>query len=162
MAREPARIYIERMKDALKVRTDEELGAKLGYSKQAIANWRRRDTIPRDVSDRFADAFGPQFATAESQRFILEMRENEAVHAAALFAYERWLNDLGRSPTPYDRRAMGLIFPRLVTAIRAEVREIGFEGENSLSMIEMLTVLIGRRGLKEVEAVLSKAPSGTA
>lgn len=158
MAREPARIYIERMKDALKVRTDEELGGKLGYSKQAIANWRRRDTIPREISDRMAGAFGPHFATEDSQRFILEMRESEVVHAVALFAYERCLNEIGRAPTTHDRRTLGYLFPSLVYSVRNELRNIGFEGENALSMIDILTALVERKGLKDVEEVLRKAP----
>lgn len=158
MGRESARIYIERMKDALNVRTDEELGGKLGYSKQAIANWRRRDVIPKEISSRMADAFGAQLATEDSQRFVLEVRESEVIHAIALFVYERCLRELGRSPTIYDRRELGYLFPRLVHAVGSEVRKIGFEGENALSMIDMLMILVERKALKEVEAVLRKAP----
>lgn len=161
MAREPARIYIERMKDALKVRTDEELGGKLGYSKQAIANWRRRDVIPRDISERMADAFGAHFATEDSHRAVLEIRESEVAYAVSLCAYERCLHELGGTPTVHDRRVLGYLFPRLVYAVRSELRSIGFEGENVLSMIELLTALVERKGLKEVEEVLRKAPHQT-
>lgn len=157
MAREAARIYIERMKDALKVRTDEELGGKLGYSKQAIANWRKRNVIPSEVSSRMADAFGINFAIDDIQRTVLEIRENEVVYAVALFAYERCIKELGRAPTIYDRRALGYLFPSLVYAVRSEVRRIGFEGENGPSMIELLTVLVEHKHLKEVEDILRNA-----
>ena len=155
MAREPTRIYIERMKSALNVVTDEELGKKLGYSKQAIANWRRRDTVPKEISYRMADAFGPQFAVEDAHRDRLELREREVVHAVALYAYERALRDLGRPPSLHDRRDFGSVFPMLVSAVRKEVLSVGFEGEDALTMIELLTVLVDRKALKTVEAVLN-------
>lgn len=159
MVREPARIYIERMKVALGVRTDEELSGKLGCSKQAVANWRKRNSIPVDVSGKMSDAFGPSFATDENQLYLLELRESEVVHAVALFAYERCLKDLGRDQTLHDRRSFGYIFPSLIVAVRTALRGVGFEQENSLSMIELLTLLVARRALPEVEEVLVRAPT---
>ena len=158
MAREPARIYIERMKVALSVRTDDELSRKLGYSKQAVANWRKRDTIPVEVSEKMSDAFGPDFALNENQKYLLEMRESEVVYAVALFAYERCLNDLGRNQTTHDRRSFGYLFPSLIQAVRTALRSVGFEQETSLSMIEVLTLLVARKALPEVEEVLVRAP----
>lgn len=159
MALEPARIFIERMKVALGVRTDEELSRKLGYSKQAVANWRKRDTIPTDISEKMSDAFGPEFAANEDQKHLLEMRESEVVHAVALFAYERCLKDIGRDQTPHDRRSFGYLFPSLIRAVRTALRNVGFEQENSLSMIELLTALVARKALPEVEEILVRAPT---
>ena len=158
MEREPARIYIERMKDALKVRTDEELARSLGYSKQAVANWRRRNTIPFSVSSKMADAFGPSFAATGAHRSLVEIRDSEVVHAVALFAYEQYLADIGRIPTTRERQGFGYLFPQLVRALQREMTSTGFEGENSRSMIETLILMVERRAIPEVEAILKKAP----
>lgn len=155
MSRDHARIYIERMKNALGARTDEALATKLGYSKQAISSWRTRDTIPDDVARKMCDAFGPDFATDAISYNLAMAREDEVVYAVALHIAATLLSK-EKQKTPELLRSWGNIFPALAQAVRTELRQIGFEQENSLSMIDILQTVADQRGLKSVERVLER------
>ena len=115
---ESVRAYIERMKAALRVKTDEELGKRLGYSKQAIANWRRRGRVPAETERELVDAFGVGFAVDQWLKHYSSRREDETVYASTLYAFERFIRSLEVAPTIELRRSLGYIFPEIEFAIR--------------------------------------------
>jgi Bacteriophage CI repressor helix-turn-helix domain len=97
---EPVRVYIERVKAECGVRTDQELGNLLGYSKQAIANWRRRDSIPAAVERRLITEFGPRFALNPILRRVAEKRMNQITTAVTILFWSKFVSSLKHSPSP--------------------------------------------------------------
>ncbi|TXH81903.1 MAG: hypothetical protein E6Q77_07270 [Rhizobium sp.] len=88
---EPVRVYIERVKAAFGVETDEDLADRIGYSKQAIANWRRRQKVPEKASVVISHLLGPEFAASDTMRFVAEHHENRVRNlSAAFFWREFW------------------------------------------------------------------------
>ncbi|NTF69583.1 bacteriophage CI repressor [Agrobacterium rhizogenes] len=142
MMEEPIRVYIERLKAALGVTTDEEAASNLGISKQAIANWRRRGNVPLEVEIRLVNSFGPDFARSEIAKDVSVLRENEVVYAAALHAYFKIAERLGGKPTFEQLRSMGYLFKDIEENIRKKVREISFENENSSTLLEIMIALL--------------------
>ena len=159
---EDIRVYIERLKVALGVRSDEQLGVKLGVSKQTIASWRRRGKLPLDAETRIVDAFGPGLAYSSALRHIAGLREDETVYAVALMAYEQFIGSLDAPPDLRMRRALGYLFPKVVETVRREVRNSGFELENSLTMIEIFSAVLRAGKLPAVTQILQRSlPSET-
>ncbi len=149
-------IYIQNLKHLTGTRSDEELGKKLGFSKQAIANWRRRGEIPASTERKLVDAFGPEFASNSASTRVASIREDEVCNATALYVYERLLRRHPEGLTLPLRRSIGYLFPSIVAAIRSALRKEGFEGEDSLSMIEMLMGIIDWELIPEVQKLLKK------
>jgi len=151
------RVYIEKAKAALGVRTDEQLAGKLGLSKQAIANWRRRGEIPSAIELRFVDAFGSDFAVSDAVKRLATTRENEVVYAGALYVFEKYLRALPAAPSASEWRALGYLFPEIEQALRQRVKQIGFEQETSLTIIEGMMAMIDIGGFPEVSKILGRA-----
>jgi hypothetical protein len=154
---EPVRVYIERVKAALGVTTDEEMGNRLGLSKQTIASWRRRNKIPLEVEARLVSAFGPDFAYSDLTKEITTLRENEVVFASALYAYSRFERRLDRRLTLSERVSLGYLFKEVEKLLRAKVRQIGFEFENSESLLEILIALIDAGKIESLEETLERS-----
>ncbi|WP_234624768.1 helix-turn-helix domain-containing protein [Agrobacterium vitis] len=153
---EPVRVYIERVKAALGVTTDEEAAKSLGISKQAIANWRRRGKIPWEVEIRLINAFGPDFAHNEITREVATNRENDVTYAATLYAFSKFEKDLKRNPTLDERISMGHLFREAESIVREKIREIGFEEETSESVLEILIELIDLKTITKLNNILGK------
>lgn len=153
---EPVRVYIERMKAALGVTTDAEAADALGISKQAIANWRRREKIPLEVELRLVAAYGPELAHDELTREVALSKEDRVVFSATIYTYSKYEDDSGRPMDLEEWLTLGSTFKEVEKAIRKTVREIGFEQESSETMLSMLIELIDNNGLKQLNSALTK------
>ena len=152
---EPIRVYIERLKAALGVTTDEEAASKLGISKQAIANWRRRGNVPLEVEIRLVNSFGPDFARSEIAKDVSVLRENEVVYAATLHVYFKIAERPRGKPTFEELRSLGYVFKEIEESIRRKVREISFENENSATLLEIMIALIDAGKIPAVSDLLT-------
>ena len=152
---EPIRVYIERLKAALGVTTDEEAASKLGISKQAIANWRRRGSVPLEVEIRLVNSFGPDFARSEIARDVSVLRENEVVYATTLHVYFKIAERPGGKPTFEELRSLGYIFKEIEGSIRSIVREVSFENENSVTLLEIMIALVDAGKIPAVSDLLA-------
>lgn len=115
---EAVRVYIERVKAALAVTTDEQLSAKLGYSKQAIASWRRRNGVPHKAELRIMGILGDDFAIREPSIVTVRVKWDDFVHGLAVFAVEQYTSHWHR-PLSYPHvRAIGRRFDELENQIR--------------------------------------------
>lgn len=153
---ESIRVYIERLKSACEAVTDQELADKLGYSKQAIASWRRRGNVPVTAELKIVEALGPGFARSPNIRGVALMREREVVDAVSLFVCERFILSLKNPPSIKTRRSLGYLFQEIQGAIRNEVRDIGFEYENSLTMLDVLMALVSTNQLPSIQPILAR------
>lgn len=121
---EPVRVYIERVKAAFGVVTDEDLAFRLGLSKQAIANWRKRDKIPMNIQLQIAQIFGDDLSFSEKASKLGKFREDEIVYAAAIYAFERNFKILGREPTLRERLSFGFFFDDVEKEIRTYLKNM--------------------------------------
>jgi transcriptional regulator with XRE-family HTH domain len=112
-------LYVQRLKSHFAVRTDEELAAELGISKQAIANWRRRGAVPLKVQQDFHDRYGIRY-----QAFDLEMDEAEGdiVYAVSLYAYEKLRSRYPDELAPGQQRLLSRAFIRIKEVVRDRVK----------------------------------------
>lgn len=115
---EAVRVYIERIKAALQVVTDEEMAVKIGYSKQAIANWRRRNIIPKKAELRIIGILGNGFAMNGDLVSIKRMNYDDIVHGLAILAVEQYTSHWRRPLRLFQVRAIGRRFDELEAIIR--------------------------------------------
>lgn len=120
---ESARVYIERMKSAFGVVTDEALAAKLDLSKQAVANWRRRGRVPDAIQVQLVNIFGPDMAADKVNEMLADAREDDIAYAAAMYAYERANKNHTAPLSLKERLHQGLTFRSVEDAIRDYLRE---------------------------------------
>lgn len=120
---ESIRVYIERLKDELHVRTDEELAEEIGYSKQAIANWRRRESIPAKAQAMIIERLGPTFALDQYQRAAAERRERTLIFACSMPIFERWAKMLEDRYTAKNLLILDSKYPDAVLIIKDHIRE---------------------------------------
>lgn len=110
---EAVRVYIERVKAALTVTTDEELAEKIGYSKQAITNWRRRNGIPHKAELRIVGILGDDFVIRQPSATTGRAKWDDLAHGLAVFAIDQYITHWPR-PLSYPYvRAIGRRFDEL-------------------------------------------------
>ncbi|WP_421590933.1 helix-turn-helix domain-containing protein [Shinella sp. M27] len=153
---EPVQVYIERVKAALGITTDDELSAKLGKSKQAIANWRKREKVPVEAEIELANMLGPNFAHDDLTREFVFSRENRIVYAATMYCFSHFEQSLERELTLEERLSLGREFQEVESLIRKYVRLERDEHPDKIILNVMMDWF--RRGiLPEVSSILSKA-----
>lgn len=121
---EPVRVFIERAKAALSIDTDEQLASELGYSKQTIANWRRRGAVPTKARELIAHIAGPEFALNEWRQMSLEGREKTILYACLANVFSRLLEEYGTKLTPENLAKLGPAFSNLETGLLSHIRDI--------------------------------------
>lgn len=156
---EPVRVYIERMKAALGVVTDEDLSKSLGLSKQAIANWRKREKIPLEIELKMVERFGPGLAHEPLTRQFASARENQIVHAATLHIFSYFERAAGRELSIEDKLALGTIFSEVEEYIREEVRGWGIDEMRAEPFLKTMILHFNRGYFKKIDALFSKALS---
>ncbi len=135
---EPVRVFIERAKAALSIETDEQLASELGYSKQTIANWRRRGSVPEKARALIAHVAGPEFALNEWRQLALEQREKTILYACLANVYSRLLEDHKADLTPENLAKLGPAFNNLETGILGHIRAMAFHGVPEAEVIRRL------------------------
>lgn len=114
-------VYIQRLKAHFRVRTDEQLAAHLGMSKQNIANWRRRGAVPEKVSIRLFKQTG-----ILSQAFFENFEsvaEGNIVHASVLYSAAAWLKAISRTPTPDEWLLLGEAMEGAIYNLRHRLKQ---------------------------------------
>ncbi|WP_417689468.1 helix-turn-helix domain-containing protein [Roseibium sp.] len=152
---EPVRVYIERMKSLFGVKTDLELAEHLGCSKQAIANWRRRDTIPFSVEADLVQKYGSVFARSEVLLGISKAQEKQVSHAAATYCLHKFLSRLDEPIPVHTVASLGNVLPILIEEFR---RLLYFE-EYDAPVGDILTSLEKKQQngqLPEVDRILAQ------
>lgn len=135
---EPVRVFIERAKAALSIETDEQLASELGYSKQTIANWRRRGAVPEKAQERIAQIAGPEFVHNEWRQMSLERREKTILYALLANVFSRLLEGYGTKLTPENLAKLGMAFSDLETGLLGHIRDIAFYGKPEAEIIRRL------------------------
>lgn len=154
---ESIRVYIERMKAALGVVTDEDLSKSLGISKQAIANWRRREKIPLEIELKMVERFGADLAHEPLTREFALARENQIVHATTLYIFSYFENRIGRETTTEEKLALGSIFREVEEYVRKEVRSWGMDEMRPDAFLKTMILHFNRGYFKEIDVAFSKA-----
>lgn len=80
------------MKAAPAVTTDEELASKIGYSKQALTNWRRRNGILHKAELRIVRILGQDFAIRAPLIVTGWVKWDDFVHGLAVFAVDQYIS----------------------------------------------------------------------
>lgn len=140
---EAVRVYIERVKAALGVTTDEQLAMALGYSKQAISSWRKRDQIPRKAEYRIVDLLGGKFAYGRPPRKPGADWRDEVVRGLAVFAVEAYTAHLPRPLALLHVRAIGRRMAQLEAHIRKAM--ISYDAYNEDEVLAIMMRMIERR-----------------
>lgn len=135
---EPVRVYIERAKAALSIDTDEQLASQLGYSKQTVANWRRRGAVPEKARERIAHIAGPEFALNDWRQISLEQREKTILYACLANVFSRLLEEFGTKLTPENLAKLGVPFSNLEMGLLAHIRDMRFHGVAEADVIRRL------------------------
>jgi Bacteriophage CI repressor helix-turn-helix domain len=159
---EPVRVYIERLKAEYRVRTDEELGALLGYSKQAIANWRRRGVIPASVERKLVATIGPRFAVNPALRKLAERRMNAIASACSIMFWHWFISSLKHRPSATTMLSIAAAEESIRAVARDTADQIWDEGDVFV-LVELIGDMMidytGSRGLAvptaRIEAILS-------
>ena len=146
---EPVRVYIERLKAALNVSTDEALAQELGYSKQAIANWRRRGKVPIDAELRITDRYGADLARTPALRNVSTLQEDEIVYGAALLAFEEISAEFDELPSPQRELLKGRVFREIEEFFRKRLAEKNLNYSDHISIIDGILHLVGDDAIKQ-------------
>lgn len=132
---EPVRVYIERLKEELFVRTDEALAEEIGYSKQAIANWRRRENIPAKAEAAIIERLGPTFALDQQQRTAARRREKSLIFACSMPIFDRWAKMLDGRYTAKNLLILDDKYPDAVLIIKDHIRELMRTGQTDEEIV---------------------------
>ena len=152
---EAVRVYIERVKAALSVTTDEDLAAKIGYSKQAIANWRRRDGIPHRAELRIVGILGDDFSIRTPNLATKRVKWDDITHGLAILAVEQYTSHWPR-PLSYEHaRAIGWRFEKLEDRLRNLLRAYSAQAENPDQVIDALVDMIKEKRDDGIDKILS-------
>lgn len=152
---EAVRVYIERVKDALSVTTDEELGVKIGYSKQAIANWRRRDGVPHKAELRIVGILGDDFAIRTPNLVTNRVKWDDITHGLAILAVEQYTSHWPRPLTYEHARAIGWRFEELEDRLRNLLTAYSARAETPDQVVEALVAMIEDRRDSGIDEILS-------
>lgn len=141
-------LYIQRLKAHFAVRTDEELAGILKMSKQNLANWRRRGTVPDKLTARMYNEYG---------LFWQELVENpatetiaNAVHGAAIQVMVRNGYVPGVNATSEEWLRAG----RALTATLEMLREVEPAQAVRHSATDLLDALAGNRMVNAAARVM--------
>jgi hypothetical protein len=140
---EPVRVYIERLKAECSVRTDEELGKLLGYSKQAIANWRRRESIPAALERKIVAELGPRFAINPTLRRLADKRMTIIVSAVVVKFWHEFLASLKDEPSPATLLSIAVVDDE-IRAIAAGLVDTVWDEGTVQDMIYIISILMMR------------------
>lgn len=151
---EPVRVYIERLKAHIGATTDDELAKSLGYSKQAIANWRRRGKVPIDAELKISQQFGAQLARTPELRNIATIKEDEIVYGAALLAMAEMGPDVEQLPSPQRELTKGRVFRELEGFLRQRLQARNVDYADPLSVINGILALVGDEAKSDIKAFL--------
>lgn len=112
--------------------------------------------MPLNAELKIVEALGPEFAHSKNIRSLATMREREVVDAAGLFVYERFLLSLKHPPSIVTRRSFGYLFLEIQDALRREIPKMGFEQENSLTMLDILMAMILTNKISSLKPILAR------
>lgn len=165
---EPVRIFIERVKAAAGVRTDDELAKQLGCSKQAIASWRRRGTVPSSAKAAIQDKFGPklempisalqhalQHQTLDLMHTIEVLKSKNIVDAVTI---QFWSDYLARLKTRASAKTMLSIAAAqdaLTDVVRLIVMPV-FEHGNEIVLYDFVTRSKSLNNNAKVQKILAE------
>lgn len=163
---EPVRVYIERVKAAAGVQTDAELGGKLGYSKQAIATWRRRGFIPASAELQITAKLGHDLKIqglksailrqAHSLESLIEQRRADRLVSAITIKILLWfINRLKNPPSERTLLSIGAAQRQLNNAVTEHVMPI-FDQENEAALLASLTSQMAILENEKISILLSE------
>lgn len=117
--------HIDRMKVLYGVKEDQELAEKLGASKSAVANWRRRNAIPASVKEKVARQFGAVSVLGFFGEAWQGVRYLDNVHAVALHIYEDLRDRImfDSSERLWRFRWWGCTFEEIEAGLRDHIRK---------------------------------------
>lgn len=152
---EAVRVYIERVKAALDVTTDEDLAEKIGYSKQAIANWRRRGGLPHKAELRIMGILGDEFAVRQPSAATVRAKWDDLAHGLAVFALDQYTGHW-RRPLSYPQvRAIGRRFDGLENQIRKLLIAYTAASYPQDQVFDAVIRIIEKREDREIHGLLS-------
>jgi transcriptional regulator with XRE-family HTH domain len=136
------RVLIERAKAAAGVVTDEELGKKLGCSKQAIASWRRRGSVPSSARAKILnmtlEKSLPSISELEEalalQKLQLKhttaiVRAETLVNALTISFWSTFISSLKNPPSPGTMLSIARAQKELASIVRLTVLPVFEDGD---------------------------------
>jgi hypothetical protein len=135
---EHVRVFIERLKAALLIETDEELASRIGYSKQAIANWRRRGAVPNKARTKIAQLAGPEFAADEWEQLRHVQREKAILYACLPRIFARLTSTYPQPLAAHDFAKLGMQFNDLEEGLLSHIRDEASHGASEVEIIQRL------------------------
>jgi Bacteriophage CI repressor helix-turn-helix domain len=136
---EPVRVFIERAKAEAGVITDEELAKKLGRSKQAIASWRRRGSVPlaaraeimlltatKALASR-VDAL--PLLDLKFKHFRALVKADSVVNAITIFFWSSFISGLKNPPSARTMLSIAAAQTELISIVRLSVLPVFEDGD---------------------------------
>lgn len=152
---EDVRVYIERVKAALSVTTDEQLATKLGYSKQAIASWRSRRAVPYKAELRIVGILGEEFSLREPVLGTRKLKWEDTIHGLAIFAIGEYTSHWQR-PFSYPQiRAIGRRFDEVEDELRRLFLAYSAAAYPQNELLEIVVRIIEKRLDQRIDELLS-------
>lgn len=90
LMKKPIDLYIENLKRLAGANSDTELAKSLALSKQAIAAWRRRESVPLAQQRILTALYGPEAAFDEDIGYVATQRERVSILSAFLRLFDRY------------------------------------------------------------------------
>jgi len=153
--------FIDQIKSLYGAATDQALAERLGSTKSAIANWRRRGAIPASVQQQVAKEYGP-FADGTFQEESLgHIRYYDAPRGLALYVYdrERETMKLGSKNPHRTYGWRGYVFGDIERVLRFHIRDRLADVEIGDPLMERCISDIDRRVIPELEKLLAQVRS---
>lgn len=122
--KKPIDLYIDNLKRLAGVKSDTELARSLALSKQAIAAWRRRESVPL-VQQRILTAlYGPEAAFDEDIGYTATMRERVAVMSAFLRIFDQYRDILD----PVDNKEAYETWAEVLVSFETDMQQMVRKG----------------------------------
>lgn len=146
----PIDLYIDNLKRLAGVKSDSELARRVGVSKQAIAAWRRRESVPLVQQSIFTALYGPEAAFDEDIGYTATMRERVAILSAFLRIFDQHRDILDPADKKQAYETWAEVLLSFETDMQQIVRSGGWLGVDSQGVPSVFTTSEIARALTAV------------
>ena len=149
-------IAIKQLKQLYGVATDQALAERLGSTKSAVANWRRRGAIPASVQQQVAKEYGPFAPGTFSEEPLEHVRYFDVPRGLSLYVYDRERANFKSEADAVGRYAWwGFIVGDIERVLRRHIRE-RLGGVDVDELTRRCLSDIDRRAIPDLESLLAQ------
>lgn len=147
---------ISQLKQLYGAATDDALAKRLGSTKSAVANWRRRGAIPAAVQQQVAKEYGPFAPGTFLEESIEHIRLFDLPRGLALYVYDRERDNFRAAHPSAERYSWwGFIVGDVERILRRYIRE-HLAGADEAELMKRCLHDIERRSIPDLEKLLAQ------